>query len=255
MEQTLELSVFRFNADTDFLRYYKEYKVTVTSYKAQRLIDILKEIRSMDRHFSFDTDKKTYVKVNGKTTRVDTSVQELIKCLGTSLKIEPLAENRAVNDLIINDDDFNAKLAIFNGIIEHNDTLRYKEYKHLYYTSDMLRFNPNYIGNAVLALAEDLIKKYPDREVEILEKLCDEESGIWLYTPSCKKFYSSSDEKDLDKKVTSLKRKIFEKVDNEIVNKKRKEIQKELHLTSQVRRVLGQDSSLCGEIKKLWQEV
>lgn len=254
MEQTLELSVFRFNADTDFLRYYKEYKVTVTSYKAQRLIDVLKEVRKLDRHFSFETDKKSYIKVNGKTTRVDTSIQTLIKCLGTSLKIEPLAENRAVSDLVINDNDFNAKLSIFDGITDSSDKARYKEYKNLYYTSDMLRFNPNYVGNAVFALAYDLIKKYPNREVEILEKLTNEENGIWLYTPSCNKFFASEDEKKLDEKITSLKRKIFDKVNNESVAKKRKEIQKEFHLTSKARSVLGQETCLIGEIKKLWQE-
>ncbi len=254
MEQTLELSVFRFNADTDFLRYYKEYKVTVTSYKAQRLIDVLKEISNIDRHFSFETDKKVYVKVNSKTTRVDTSIQDLIKCFGTSLKIEPLAENRAIDDLIINDDDFNAKLKTFANIIDLNDRLRYKEYKYLYYTSDMLRFNPNYFGNAVFALADDLIKKYPEKELEILEKLSDEENGIWLYSPTCNKFFLSSQEKELNKKVLSLKRKILAKVNSEVAENKRKEIQSKLHLTNQAKKVLEQDNSLIGEMKKLWQE-
>ena len=253
MEQTLELSIFRFNADTDFLRYYKEYKVTVTTYKVQRLIDVLKEVRKLDVHFSFETNKQSYVKVNGRTTKLDTSIQDIIKCLGTSLKIEPIADNRAIADLVINDSDFNRKLAIFDAITDNSDKNKYKSYKHLYYTSDILRFNPDFIGNAVFALAIDLIKKYPSKENEILEKLSNEDNGIWLYSSSCKKFFSSKEAKDLDDTVTLLQRKIFNQISNESVENKRKEIRDNLHLTGKTRSTLAQENCVIGEIKKLWQ--
>jgi hypothetical protein len=255
MEQTLELSVFRFNADTDFLRYYKEYKVTVTSYKVQKLIDVLKEVRKQDSHFSFETNKEAYVKVNGKTTKLDTSIQDIIKCLGTSLKIEPIADNRAVADLVINDSDFNKKISIFDTIIDSSDKKRYQGYKYLYYTSDILRFNPDFIGNAVFALAIDLIQKYPTKENEILEKLSDKDNGIWLYSSSCKKFFSSKDAKKLDDNVTLLKRKILNQISNESVENKRKEIRNNLHLTSKARSTLSQENCIIGEMKKLWQGV
>ena len=184
----------------------------MSTYKVQKLIDVLKEVRKLDSHFSFEADKEVYVKVNGKTTKLDTSIQDIIKCLGTSLKIEPIADNRAVADLIINDSDFNKKLAIFDGILDNSDKRKYKEYKHLYYTSDILRFNPDFIGNGVIALAIDLITKYPAKENEILEKLTDEGNGIWLYTSSCKKFFLSQDATELDKKVTLLEKKIFNQI-------------------------------------------
>lgn len=254
MEITLNLNIFRFNAKTDFLRYYKRYEVEYSRYKAQKVIDIFKEIRKEDEAFGFDKDKKSFVKINQKIVRVDTLISDVIKELGISLTIEPISERHSVRDFILNDAEFLQRLEVFEDFINFQDENRYKEYRHLFYSSNILSYNPDYIGDALIALSYNLIQKYPDREQDILKLLANESSGIWYYSSNLSRFLNEDYHFNLDEKVKELKRKILSNIDTEVTKIKTKELESGFNFPKEFKKALGKKFCLIDKVKRVWQE-
>jgi succinate dehydrogenase/fumarate reductase-like Fe-S protein len=253
MHNRLNVRMFRFNADTDYLRYYKDYDITTSSNKVYRLIDLLKDIKKSDKLVNFSTDKNSYIVVNSQIVKLDTLVSEVTAKFGSSLQLEPLSTKRAKNDLSINNSDFKEKLSIFDFITDVNDRMRYQNYEHLYYASDILKYNDDFVGDSAFALAYELIRKYPEREVEILEKIADE-NGIWLYTADGNLF-NECEAKELDQKVKFLKQRILSKLSTCLVKKINKDITDSFELPSNFKKVLNKDCPIVKEIKNIWEEV
>ncbi len=110
--KNVTFKVFRFNKDTDYLPYYKEYKMEVTSEEV--VLDILNRIKwEHDGSFSYRRSCRHGIcgacamKVNGKgTLACKENMLDLVELFGDEIVIEPSSIKRAVKDLIIDKGDF-----------------------------------------------------------------------------------------------------------------------------------------------------
>ena len=110
--QKVNFKVFRFNADEDYLPYYEDYSMDVTSEEV--VLDILNRIKwDHDGSFSYRRSCRhgicgtCAIKVNGRSTLAcKESMTDMIKLFGNELTIEPLSTKRAVKDMIIDKGDF-----------------------------------------------------------------------------------------------------------------------------------------------------
>ncbi len=110
--QKVNFKVFRFNADEDYLPYYEDYSMDVTSEEV--VLDILNRIKwDHDGSFSYRRSCRhgicgtCAIKVNGRSTLAcKESMTEMIKIFGNEMTIEPLSKKRAIKDMIIDKSDF-----------------------------------------------------------------------------------------------------------------------------------------------------
>jgi len=110
--QNVNFKVFRFNADDDYLPYYEDYNMEVTSEEV--VLDILNRIKwDHDGSFSYRRSCRhgicgaCAIKVNGRSTLAcKESMNDMIDLFGNELTIEPLSIKRAVKDMIIDKSDF-----------------------------------------------------------------------------------------------------------------------------------------------------
>ena len=110
--QKVNFKVFRFNADEDYLPYYENYDMEVTSEEV--VLDILNRIKwDHDGSFSYRRSCRhgicgaCAIKVNGRSTLAcKESMDDMIELFGNELTIEPLSIKRAVKDMIIDKGDF-----------------------------------------------------------------------------------------------------------------------------------------------------
>jgi len=106
------LKTFRFNAETDYLPYYKHYEMEVG--KDELMLDLLNRIKwEHDGSFSYRRSCRhgicgaCGIKVNGKATLAcKQNALELVELFGNELLIEPQSKKRAVKDMIIDKKDF-----------------------------------------------------------------------------------------------------------------------------------------------------
>ena len=110
--QKVNFKVFRFNADKDYLPYYENYDMEVTSEEV--VLDILNRIKwDHDGSFSYRRSCRhgicgaCAIKVNGRSTLAcKESMNTMIEYFGNELVIEPLSTKRAIKDMIIDKTDF-----------------------------------------------------------------------------------------------------------------------------------------------------
>ncbi|HFQ61447.1 MAG TPA: 2Fe-2S iron-sulfur cluster binding domain-containing protein, partial [Epsilonproteobacteria bacterium] len=111
------LKTFRFNAETDYLPYYKHYEMEVG--KDELILDLLNRIKwEHDGSFSYRRSCRhgicgaCAIKVNGRATLAcKQNALELVELFGDELVIEPSSKKRAIKDMIIDKADFWAKHA------------------------------------------------------------------------------------------------------------------------------------------------
>ncbi len=182
----LEISLFKFDANSDYLPYYTKHYIKL--YEQKNLLEILQEINE-ESNFGFEEDENFGVVVNGIYTTLSLSVEQIKKDFGDILQIEPLSTKRAYKDLLINEDDFYDKLLLLkNYHLNHEEGTLYEQYKLYFYASNTLNYNKDYIGDAFILLAHDLLKDNKDTE-EIKKLLLNEENGIMFYTDSSSRIY------------------------------------------------------------------
>jgi succinate dehydrogenase / fumarate reductase iron-sulfur subunit len=110
--QQVNFKVFRFNADEDYLPYYENYDMEVTSEEV--VLDILNKIKwDHDGSFSYRRSCRhgicgaCAIKVNGRSTLAcKESMNDMIELFGNELVIDPLSKKRAIKDMIIDKADF-----------------------------------------------------------------------------------------------------------------------------------------------------
>ena len=110
--KNITFKVFRFNSDTDYLPYYKEYKMDVTSEEV--ILDVMDRIKwDIDGSFSYRRSCRhgicgaCAIQVNGKATLAcKMNTHELSEIFGDELVIEPQSTKRAIKDMIIDKSDF-----------------------------------------------------------------------------------------------------------------------------------------------------
>jgi len=196
----LELRIFRFDKDKDYEAYYKPY--VYTSYENfTTLFDLLLQICYDDIYFDFLKDENSYVFVNKKLFRLDTSLSEILNTQGFELVISPLSEKRAIKDLIIDKSDFLAQFTYFKGL-DSCDKKFYESLDHLYYSSEVLEFLPQYFGDSFFYFVAKMIEKYPKRKREFLDLISDKEKGIF--------YHLKTQNEDLERSILALKKELFE---------------------------------------------
>lgn len=114
MNETKKITIkaFRFNAETDYLPYYKTYKMEVG--KDELVLDLLNRIKwEHDGSFSYRRSCRhgicgsCSIKVNGKPVlSCKENVHDMIELFGEELIFDPQSKKRAVKDMIIDKKDF-----------------------------------------------------------------------------------------------------------------------------------------------------
>ena len=111
-KREITIKAFRFNAETDYLPYYKTYKMEVG--KDELILDLLNRIKwEHDGSFSYRRSCRhgicgaCGIKVNGKATlSCKQNALELVELFGDELIFEPQSKKRAIKDMIIDKGDF-----------------------------------------------------------------------------------------------------------------------------------------------------
>ncbi len=171
----LQIRAFFFNAKTDYLPYYKNFKIEID--EDDSLEELLPLIKEKNRFFNYP-DENLYFRVNSLVTDGKIKIKDVVAKLGSELTIEPTTKYRATEHLIINDDDFEESYKILEPYCTQEDRDYYNKFYGQHYASATFEYNKHYIGDAILILAAHLIyNKNPHRE-EILRAItCD--NGLW----------------------------------------------------------------------------
>lgn len=199
----LEISLFKFDYKSDYLPYYTKNFVKVKN--EQTLLDILNGINN-ENPLGYKNIKNFNVAINGIYTDVSISIDELTENFGKDLTIEPISIRRAHTDLLINDADFQERLAILSEFIDDEDIARYKSYKIYFYASNTINFEYDYIGDSLLLLAHDLIERDKANEKEILSALLEYDCGAQYHTSLENRVYNI--DPSIEDKISSIKTKL-----------------------------------------------
>ncbi|AFL68377.1 DUF5644 domain-containing protein [Sulfurospirillum barnesii] len=206
MECKLELSVFRFDAKTDFLPYYTKHFITID--KNQSVRDLLAFIQAQEGGFDYPKDEFSALKINGKALFSDASLDGIVERFGKSLILEPLSTKRVVKDLIINTDDFYQKFDLLDAFVDAKDKPLFQSYIIYHYASAVLDFVEDFQGDALFAFAYDMIQKHPKQKHAILEVVANEHTGVFLHVKLCNKIYPCGAE--VEQKIIELQNEIMQ---------------------------------------------
>ena len=107
----VQLKIFRFNKDTDYLPHYDTYKLDVA--QDELMLDTMNRIKEIDGSFTYRSSCRhgvcgsCAIKVNGKATLACTQkVHELVDLFGDELTLEPQSKQRAYKDMVIDKKDY-----------------------------------------------------------------------------------------------------------------------------------------------------
>ncbi|NEW60797.1 succinate dehydrogenase iron-sulfur subunit [Sulfurovum sp. bin170] len=108
----VKIKAFRFNAETDYLPYTKEYKMEVG--KDELVLDLMNKIKwEHDGSFSYRRSCRhgicgaCAIKVNGKPVLAcKENAMELLDLFDNDITLEPLSKKRVVKDMIVDKADF-----------------------------------------------------------------------------------------------------------------------------------------------------
>ncbi len=199
----LEISLFKFDYKSDYLPYYTKNFVKIKNEK--NLLDLLNSINTKNS-FDYKNTNNFNVVINGIYTNVTITIKELVETFGKEFTIEPLSIRRAHSDLLINDEDFKERFKILEEFTKHEDIVKYKNYKIYFYASNTLNFEYDYIGDALLLLAYDLIQEDKSKEKDILNALLQYECGAQFHTSLENRVYNFDTE--IEEKIKSIKVKL-----------------------------------------------
>ena len=175
----LEISLFKFDKNSDYLPYYTKHFLKIETEK--NLLDILHTI-NVNAKIGYRSSENFDLVVNGVYVKASLSINELVKNFGKELTIEPISIRRAYHDLLIDEKDFEDRIHILKDFISEEDKNNYMKLKQYYYASNTLNYKDDYIGDALLVLAHDLLQKNEATQTAILNLLKDEEVGAQYYT-------------------------------------------------------------------------
>ena len=175
MQPILEIKAFFFNAETDYLPYYKQFSFELA--EDMKAKDLLSLIQEQNENFAYP-EENLFFKINSLIVDGDQSMSEVVERLGTSLQIDPVNSYRSNNGLKINDDDFMQSYEILSPFASEEDLAYYKTLYTLHYASETENFDHTYIGDAVLLLAHKMINEGSEHEKAILEAITSPYSSL-----------------------------------------------------------------------------
>ena len=183
----LEISLFKFDKNSDYLPYYTKHFLKIEN--EQNILDILNTINKTAK-LGFEKNSDFDLVINGVFVKASITLEEVVANFGKEITIEPISIRRACNDLLIDDNDFREKITILKDLAQEEDKLEYLKLKPYFYASNTLNYKNDYIGDAILILAYDLIKKNPAIANYILLALDDYEIGAQYHTSLEKRIYN-----------------------------------------------------------------
>lgn len=218
MNETKKVTIkaFRFNAETDYLPYYKTYAMEVG--KDELMLDVLNRIKwEHDGSFSYRRSCRhgicgsCAIKVNGKPVlSCKENAHDMIKLFGDELILDPQSKKRAVKDMIIDKKDFwekhHAIKPYVNGKVDPrptHETLMSKEQVenfldadyciqcgNCHYACPALEVNSDFFGPAAFAAAYRFSVDPRDESAhERLEMTAQPGQGVW----DCVKCYECAE--------------------------------------------------------------
>ncbi len=201
MECKLELSVFRFNATTDFLPYSKKHIILIDTSKT--INDLFVLIREQDVSFGYPVGEYAAIKINGKALFTNVLLEDIVEDFGKVLSLEPLSTKRVTHDMIINDDDFYESFDLLDPLVNAKDKPAFQKYIIYHYASSVLELVEGYQGDALFAFAYDMIFKHPERKDDILSVISNASTGVFYHVRLCNKIYPCA--KEVEQKISALK--------------------------------------------------
>jgi len=233
----VNFKVFRFNADEDYLPYYEDYTMEVTSEEV--VLDILNRIKwDHDGSFSYRRSCRhgicgaCAIKVNGRSTLAcKESMTTMIEYFGTDLTIEPLSIKRSVKDMIIDKSDFWEKhdsvtpylVADIDEEPTEENLVSPHEAEQLdeadlciqcgacHYACPAVEVNEDFFGPAALAAAYRFEADVRDSDENRLKVVNEEKQGVW----DCVKCFECAEvcPKEINpiEKITKLHQMAFQK--------------------------------------------
>ena len=183
----LEISLFRFDKNSDYLPYYTKHFLKVEN--EQNLLDVLNTINKNET-FGFTNSSDFDLVINQVFVKSSISLKEIVENFGKEFTIEPISIRRAYHDLLIDESDFNEKIKIFKDLVHDEDKEEYLRLKPYFYASNTLNYKSDYIGDAVLILAYDLMQKYPETSNLVLLALDNVEIGASYHTSLKNRIYN-----------------------------------------------------------------
>ena len=175
MQHTLEVKVFFFNAETDYLPYYKNFSMILNNDDAVE--EILAEVKEKNNDFAYPSEKLIF-KINDLVVDDTETVGNVVNKLGTVLQIDPVLSYRSNHCLIINDDDFMQRFELLAPYASQEDEAYYQSLYSLHYASETFKFSHDYIGDAVLLLANRMLTNNSEHKEAILEAISDPYDGL-----------------------------------------------------------------------------
>jgi len=200
------IKAFRFNAETDYLPYYKNYEMEVG--EDELILDLLNRVKwEHDGSFSYRRSCRhgicgaCGIKVNGKPVlSCKQNALELVKLFGAELVFEPQSKKRAIKDMIIDKGDFWKKHADVLPFVEaHVEAHPATETKMspaqlfnvldadyciqcgaCHYACPVVEINEDYFGPAAFAAAYRFSVDPRDASSELrLEMTAKMGQGVW----------------------------------------------------------------------------
>jgi succinate dehydrogenase / fumarate reductase iron-sulfur subunit len=234
--QKVNFKVFRFNADEDYLPYYENYDMEVTSEEV--VLDILNRIKwDHDGSFSYRRSCRhgicgtCAIKVNGRSTLAcKESMNDMVDLFGSELVIEPLSKKRAIKDMIIDKGDFWEKHAAVTPYLvadidenpEMENLVSPEDAEQLddpdlciqcgacHYACPASEINEAFFGPAAFAAAYRFVADVRDNSTTRLADVNEEKQGVW----DCVKCFECTEAcpKDIDPigKITKLHQMAFQ---------------------------------------------
>ena len=232
------IKAFRFNAETDYLPYYKSYEMEVG--KDELVLDLMNRIKwEHDGSFSYRRSCRhgicgaCAIKVNGKATLAcKQNAIELLDLFNNEITLEPQSKKRAVKDMIIDKSDFWEKHAAVKPYIvadiephpEHETKQSIAEFNNFldsdlciqcgacHYSCPALEANEDYFGPAAFVAAYRFTVDTRDTAgLERLEITAEAGQGVW----DCVKCFECAEAcpKEINpiEKITKLHNLQFEK--------------------------------------------
>ena len=239
MSETKKITIkaFRFNAETDYLPYYKTYEMEIG--KDELILDLLNRIKwEHDGSFSYRRSCRhgicgaCGIKVNGRATlSCKQNAMELVELFGDELIFEPQSQKRAIKDMIIDKGDFWDKHAAIKPYVETevdphptSETIMYPEQVekfldadyciqcgNCHYACPVIEVNEDYLGPAAFAAAYRFtVDPRDEAGKERLEITAELGAGVW----DCVKCFECAEAcpKDVNpiEKITKLHNMQFE---------------------------------------------
>jgi succinate dehydrogenase / fumarate reductase iron-sulfur subunit len=235
--QKVNFKVFRFNADKDYLPYYENYDMEVTSEEV--VLDILNRIKwDHDGSFSYRRSCRhgicgaCAIKVNGRSTLAcKESMNDMVELFGNELTIEPLSKKRAVKDMIIDKADFWEKHAAvtpylvaeideepeLENLVSPEDADALDEADlciqcgACHYACPVVEVNEDFFGPAAFAAAYRFESDVRDEDANRLSTVNEMGQGVW----DCAKCFECAEvcPKEINpiSKITKLHQMAFQK--------------------------------------------